>query len=102
MQALFYKNKKRKYLFNQLEKKKKILKLLIYNYIFNTKKNSLQSKAFFLLKTLPKNSSEVRLKNRCLITNRGRSVYKDFGLSRLTFRELVNKGKIPGLKKSSW
>ena len=54
------------------------------------------------LQKLPKNSSPVRLKNRCEITGRGRGCMRDFGLSRIKFRELANEGKIPGVKKSSW
>jgi small subunit ribosomal protein S14 len=54
------------------------------------------------LQKLPKNSSPVRLKNRCAITGRGRGYMGDFGLSRIKFRELANEGKIPGVRKSSW
>ncbi len=51
---------------------------------------------------LPKNSSAVRLKNRCAITGRSRGYMRSFGLSRIEFRELAREGKIPGVKKSSW
>ena len=54
------------------------------------------------LQKLPKNSSPVRLKNRCFLTGRGKGYMRDFGLSRIAFRELANEGKIPGIKKSSW
>jgi small subunit ribosomal protein S14 len=54
------------------------------------------------LQALPKNSSPVRLKNRCGITGRPRGYLRDFGLSRIKFRELANEGKIPGVRKSSW
>ena len=54
------------------------------------------------LQKLPKNSSPVRLKNRCMITGRARSYYRKFGISRLVLREMALKGEIPGLKKSSW
>jgi small subunit ribosomal protein S14 len=54
------------------------------------------------LQKLPKNSSPVRVKNRCAITGRGRGYMGDFGLSRIKFRELANEGKIPGVRKSSW
>lgn len=54
------------------------------------------------LQKLPKNSSPVRVKNRCNITGRGRGYMSDFGLSRIKFRELANEGKIPGVRKSSW
>ncbi len=54
------------------------------------------------LQQLPKNSSAVRLKNRCSITGRPRSYYRKFGVSRLILREMALSGEIPGLKKSSW
>jgi small subunit ribosomal protein S14 len=54
------------------------------------------------LQSLPKNSSPVRLRNRCMITGRPRGYYRKFGISRLVFREMALKGEIPGIKKSSW
>lgn len=54
------------------------------------------------LQKLPKNSSPVRIKNRCSITGRGRGYMRPFGLSRIQFRELALQGKIPGVKKASW
>lgn len=51
---------------------------------------------------LPRNSSPVRLRNRCNITGRPRAYLRKFGLSRLTFRELASQGHIPGVTKSSW
>lgn len=54
------------------------------------------------LQKLPNNSSKVRLHNRCQITGRPRGYMRQFGLSRVTFRELALEGKIPGVKKASW
>ncbi len=54
------------------------------------------------LQKLPKNSSPVRLKNRCMFTGRARSYYRKFGVSRLVLREMALRGEVPGLKKSSW
>ena len=51
---------------------------------------------------LPKNSSPVRLHNRCLLTGRPRGYMRQFGISRVTFREMALEGKIPGVKKASW
>ena len=51
---------------------------------------------------LPRNSSKIRIKNRCNITGRARAYIRRYGLSRLTFRELALQGKIPGVTKSSW
>ena len=54
------------------------------------------------LSRLPKNSSPVRLHNRCKITGRPRGYMRQFGVSRITFREMASKGLIPGVKKASW
>ncbi|HEX8591275.1 MAG TPA: 30S ribosomal protein S14 [Candidatus Paceibacterota bacterium] len=54
------------------------------------------------LQKLPRNSSPVRIKNRCAVTGRGRGYLRAFGLSRIKFRELAREGKIPGVKKASW
>lgn len=54
------------------------------------------------LALLPKNSSPVRLKNRCKLTGRPRAYLRRFGISRIKFRELALEGKIPGVKKTSW
>jgi small subunit ribosomal protein S14 len=54
------------------------------------------------LALLPRNSSPVRLHNRCLLTGRPRAYIRRFGVSRIMFRELALAGKIPGVKKASW
>lgn len=54
------------------------------------------------LQKLPKNSSPVRVKNRCAVTGRSRGFMRSFGLSRIQFREMARQGKIPGVKKASW
>ena len=54
------------------------------------------------LALLPRNSSPVRLHNRCLLTGRPRAYIRRFGVSRIKFRELALAGKIPGVKKASW
>tara|TARA_B110000438_G_C15499259_1_gene514949 strand:+ start:345 stop:614 length:270 start_codon:yes stop_codon:yes gene_type:complete len=54
------------------------------------------------LQKLPKNSSPVRLHNRCKITGRPKGYMRTFGISRVMFREMANKGLIPGIKKASW
>ncbi|MXV39295.1 30S ribosomal protein S14 [Flavobacteriaceae bacterium Ap0902] len=54
------------------------------------------------LQKLPKNASPVRLHNRCKLTGRPRGYMRQFGLSRVTFREMANKGLIPGVTKASW
>ncbi|NUM51026.1 MAG: 30S ribosomal protein S14 [Flavobacteriales bacterium] len=54
------------------------------------------------LQKLPKNSSKVRLHNRCLLTGRPRGYVRQFGISRVTFREMASSGLIPGVTKASW
>ncbi|MCY1512946.1 Alternate 30S ribosomal protein S14 [compost metagenome] len=54
------------------------------------------------LDKLPKNSSAVRLHNRCKLTGRPRGYMRTFGISRVTFREMALEGKIPGVRKASW
>jgi small subunit ribosomal protein S14 len=54
------------------------------------------------LQKLPKNSNKIRLRNRCKLTGRPRGYIRQFGLSRITFREMASDGKIPGITKSSW
>ena len=54
------------------------------------------------LAELPRNSSRVRIRNRCRLTGRPRAVYRQFGLSRIALRELASEGQIPGVVKSSW
>lgn len=54
------------------------------------------------LQKLPKNSSPVRLHNRCQLTGRPKGYMRQFGISRINFREMANNGLIPGVKKASW
>jgi small subunit ribosomal protein S14 len=54
------------------------------------------------LSLLPRNSSKVRLHNRCLLTGRPKGYIRQFGISRITFREMASNGLIPGVKKASW
>lgn len=54
------------------------------------------------LQKLPKNASPVRLHNRCKLTGRPKGYMRQFGISRVTFREMANNGLIPGVKKASW
>ncbi|MGI9542644.1 MAG: 30S ribosomal protein S14 [Cyclobacteriaceae bacterium] len=54
------------------------------------------------LDKLPRNSSKVRLHNRCKLTGRPKGYMRKFGISRVAFREMASAGKIPGITKSSW
>lgn len=54
------------------------------------------------LQKLPKNASPVRMHNRCKLTGRPKGYMRQFGISRVTFREMANQGLIPGVRKASW
>ncbi len=54
------------------------------------------------LQKIPRDASPTRLHNRCKITGRPKGYMRQFGISRVLFREMANKGLIPGVKKSSW
>ena len=85
--SLFYRQKKRERLVELYKKKRLELK----------KKGDYQA-----LDKLPKNSSSVRLCNRCAVTGRARGFMRKFGVSRIVFREWASQGLIPGIKKASW
>ena len=82
---------------------------------FNTKRQSLKKqimkknlsieerfKIQSKLNELPRDSSKIRVRNRCKLTGRTRGVYRKFGLSRIKIRELSMSGALPGVVKSSW
>lgn len=54
------------------------------------------------LQSLPRNSSPVRLRNRCALTGRPRGVFSKFGIGRSKLRELMMRGEVPGVTKASW
>ena len=54
------------------------------------------------LQKLPKDASPIRMHNRCKLTGRPKGYMRQFGISRVTFREMANKGLIPGVRKASW
>ncbi|MEC7173316.1 MAG: 30S ribosomal protein S14 [Flavobacteriaceae bacterium] len=57
---------------------------------------------YVALQKLPRNASPVRMHNRCKLTGRPKGYIRQFGISRVTFREMANKGLIPGVTKASW
>ncbi len=57
---------------------------------------------FVGLSRLPRNSNPIRLHNRCKLTGRPKGYMRQFGISRITFREMAAEGLIPGIKKASW
>ena len=54
------------------------------------------------LNEMPRDSSHIRVRNRCLVTGRPRGNYRKFKMSRIAFRELASTGQVPGILKSSW
>jgi small subunit ribosomal protein S14 len=72
--------------------------------VFNDSSRSDEERFSARLKfqALPRNSSPVRLRNRCALTGRPRGVYRKFGLGRSKLREFVMRGEVPGMTKASW
>lgn len=99
MNNLIYRDKKRRDLYLSNE-----LKRLEYKSIINNLELSKEMRYnnLLLLNKLPRNSSKVRIKNRCILTGRGHSVLKICKLSRIKFRELASQGLLMGVTKSSW
>ena len=89
---------KRQTLVMKYAKKRELLKKQITETASLKEKLNLHRK----LQELPKNSSRVRLHNRCMITGRPKGYYRDFGLSRHLLREMAHQGLLPGVQKSSW
>lgn len=90
--------KKQKLVIKYLSKRKELKSIILNKQKTNDEKWDAQIK----LQKLPINSAPTRLKNRCQITGRAKSVYKKFGLGRNKLREHAMLGDIPGLKKASW
>jgi small subunit ribosomal protein S14 len=97
-QSRIQKNLKIQKLILKFEKKRWFLKKEIQQA------PSLKMKLFLhrKLQKFPRNSSAVRLRNRCMLTGRSRGYYRDFGLSRHLLREFAHQGLLPGVRKSSW
>ena len=93
------KNNRRKKLAKQAQPKRAKLKAIIAD---KTRPMEERFAATLKLAALPRNSSLTRVRNRCELTGRPRSVYRKTRLSRIAMRELGSKGLIPGLVKSSW
>ena len=66
------------------------------------RKSLKQSGDYEALQKLPRNASPIRMHNRCKITGRPKGYMRQFGVSRVKFREMANFGLIPGVKKASW
>ena len=98
-QSSIQKNLRRQLLVKKYHNKRFALKKKIKNKDTSLEeKIKLQSK----INDLPRDSSRIRIRNRCRITGRARGVYRKFGLSRIKIRELSMAGLLPGVVKSSW
>ncbi|HAB99036.1 MAG TPA: 30S ribosomal protein S14 [Parachlamydiales bacterium] len=93
------KQKKRERLVKNKWEKREQLKKVIYDM---NKSVEERLAAVDALNKMPKNSSQIRLRNRCQLTGRSRGFLRKFKLSRLCFREMANQGLIPGIVKASW
>ena len=93
------KNLNRQKLIEKFSNKRKVLKKKIMDKTISIEERlKLQNK----LNDLPRNSANIRYRNRCKLTGRTRGVYRKFGLSRIKIRELSMSGDLPGMVKSSW
>jgi small subunit ribosomal protein S14 len=93
------KNNRRRQLVDRFKQRRQQLKDIIYN------RDTLPEERFFAslkIAKLPRNSSKVRVRNRCEISGRPRAYYRKFKMSRIALRELASEGLIPGMTKSSW
>lgn len=98
MKKSIEKDKKKRFLFVEHEPFRKVLKTIIDNTNLS---NNLREKAKIELSSLPKDSSIIRLRRRCIITGRGRSIVGGFNLSRLMVRKLGRDGMLHSVRKSS-
>ncbi len=92
-------NLKRIKLSKKFDKKRKKLKAIVKNKTLPLNERFL---AQLKLSKLPKNSSKIRIRNRCEISGRPHGVYRKLKISRIALRQMASTGKIPGMTKSSW
>ena len=98
-QSSIQKNLNRRNIVKKFNKKRQSLKKQIMKKNLSIEERfKMQSK----LNELPRDSSKIRIRNRCKLTGRTRGVYRKFGLSRIKIRELSMSGALPGVVKSSW
>ena len=98
-QSSIQKNLNRRYIVKKFNEKRQSLKKQIMKKDLSIEERfKIQSK----LNELPRDSSKIRVRNRCKLTGRTRGFYRKFGLSRIKMRELSMSGALPGVVKSSW
>ena len=97
--ALINREEKRRTLVAKFAKKREALRAIADNVALT---DAERFEARLKLQALPRNTSPVRLVNRCQLTGRPRGVFRKFGLCRNKIREIAFKGEIPGMTKASW
>jgi small subunit ribosomal protein S14 len=98
-QSSIQKNLNRKKIVSKYDnRRKKLKKKIMEKNLSMEERFKIQSK----LNDLPRDSANIRVRNRCELTGRTRGVYRKFGLSRIKLRELTMSGYLPGVVKSSW
>ena len=97
--AVINRNEKRRKMVEKYAQKRTDL-LAVVNDAGRTDEERFEARLKF--QALPRNSSPVRLRNRCSLTGRPRGVYRKFGLGRSKLREFVMRGEVPGMTKASW
>lgn len=97
--SMIEKNNRRRRMVKAKKASRDSLKALIMN-----KETSMDERfvAVMKLAEMPRNSSKVRIRNRCELSGRPRGYYRKFKLSRIALRELASSGQVPGVLKSSW
>lgn len=93
------KNNRRRKLAEKGEAKRAELRKIITD---ESKSDEERDVAMMKLQKMPRDTSRIRVRNRCEVTGRPRGVYRDFRMSRITFREMAHAGMIPGVTKASW
>ena len=86
----------------KLYKKYSLKRIILLKQYKDEKNFNLKLDIHLKLQQLPRNSSKIRIRNRCWKTGRPRGVFRDFGLSRHVFREMAHQCLLPGITKSSW
>ncbi|MEZ5814759.1 MAG: 30S ribosomal protein S14 [Alphaproteobacteria bacterium] len=97
--SMVERDKKRKRLVKKYAAKREKLKSIIKDQSIPAEE---RFQAVLQLAELPRNSSKIRMRNRCALTGRPHGYYRKFNLSRIALRDLASRGELPGVTKSSW
>ncbi len=97
--ALINREAKRRKMVEQFRAKREALEAIVND---QSRSEEERYEARLKIQALPRNSSSVRLRNRCQLTGRPRGVFRKFGLGRSKLRDFVMRGEVPGMTKASW